>query len=121
MGRNIGSGLLSKVLCHAVFYRIGFMMKYFTKRAVFEVLPTAAVLSFSFNKGAFVRKLKDVLRILARKSTDAGQKLKETEHNKIHRRKRQSIYAHINPFHNIMMKQVWIKKFQLFQNRNRHL
>ena len=121
MERNIGSGLLSKVLCHAVFYRIGFMMKHFTKRAVFEVLPAAAVLSFSFNKGAFVRKLKDVLRILARKSTDAGQKLKETEHNKIHRRKRQSIYAHINPFHNIMMKQVWIKKFQLFQNRNRHL
>ena len=61
MGRAISSGLLSKVLCHAVFYRIGFMMKYFTKRAV-------------------------------------------TEHNKTHRRKRQSIYAHINPFHNIMMK-----------------
>jgi len=80
------------------------MIKYFTKRAVFAVLPAAAVLSFSFNKGAFVRKLKDVLGIQSMKSTDARQKLQETEHNKKHLRKRQSIYAHINPFHNIMKK-----------------
>jgi hypothetical protein len=101
IGKTVGYGAMSAVLCAAAFMHADTLTQTFSRGGWYAALPIASVLVFSFVHGAFANNLWTALGIEALKR----DQVRQTEHKVIEKRKQQRrrprAYASVNPFYRI--------------------